>query len=89
MGVLGGLQLSSLFYSEKYYEITQGRNLNELKGTEKKEAQEYYANMTSASSRKRIAVSNTIFYGYMAADEASYKLRTSNLQGIANIMAQR
>ena len=76
-------------FSEKYYKITQGRNLNELKGTEKNEAQEYYANMTSASASKRRAVSNTIFYGYMAAAEASYKLGISNLQGIAKIMAQR
>lgn len=74
--------------SKKYEEITQGCKINELEGTKKKEAQEYYANMTSASASKRRAVSNTIFYGYMAAEEASYKNGISNLQGIANIMAQ-
>ena len=75
--------------SKKYEEITQGCKINELEGTKKKEAQEYYANMTSASASKRRAVSNTIFYGYMAAAEASYKLGISNLQGIAKIMAHR
>lgn len=76
-------------FSEKYYEITQGRNLNELKGTEKKEAQEYYAKKTSASADKRIADSNIRFYGYMTASETSYKNGIINLKGIANIMAQR
>ena len=75
-------------FSKKYEEITQGCKINELEGTKKKEAKEYYANMTSASASKRIAVSNTIFYGYMAAGEALYKQGISNLQGIANIMAQ-
>lgn len=75
-------------FSKKYEEITQGCKINELEGTKKKEAQEYYANMTSASASKRRAISNTIFYGYMAADEASYMHGISNLQGIANIMAQ-
>ena len=75
-------------FSKKYEEITQGCKINELEGSKKKEAKEYYASMTSASASKRRAVSNTIFYGYMAAAEASYKLGISNLQGIANIMAQ-
>ena len=74
--------------SKKYEEITQGCKINELEGTKKKEAQEYYANMTSASASKRRAVSDSIFYGYMAAGEALYKQGISNLQGIANIMAQ-
>ena len=74
--------------SKKYEEITQGCKINELEGTKKKEAQEYYANMTSASASKRRAISNTIFYGYMAAGEASNENGISNLIGIANIMAQ-
>lgn len=75
-------------FSKKYEEITQGCKINELEGSKKKEAKEYYASMTSASASKRRAVSNTIFYGYMAADEASYMHGISNLQGIANHMAQ-
>lgn len=75
-------------FSKKYEEITQGCKINELEGSKKKEAKEYYASMTSASASKRRAVSDTIFYGYMAADEAFYKNGISNLQGIANIMAQ-
>lgn len=75
-------------FSKKYEEITQGCKINELEGSKKKEAQEYYANMTSASASKRRAVSDSIFYGRMAVDEALYKQGISNLQGIANIMAQ-
>ena len=75
-------------FSKKYEEITQGCKINELEGTKKKEAKEYYANMTSASASKRRAVSDTIFYGYMAAGEASNENGISNLIGIANIMAQ-
>ena len=75
-------------FSKKYEEITQGCKINELEGTKKKEAKQYYANMTSASASKRRAVSDSIFYGYMAAGEALYKQGISNLQGIANIMAQ-
>lgn len=74
--------------SKKYEEITQGCKINELEGTKKKEAQEYYANMTSASSSKRRAVSDSIFYGYMAADEAFYMQDIGNLQKVANHMAQ-
>ena len=74
--------------SKKYEEITQGCKINELEGTKKKEAQEYYANMTSASASKRRAVSDSIFYGYMAAGEAFYMQDIGNLQGIANHMAQ-
>ena len=74
--------------SKKYEEITQGCKINELEGSKKKEAKEYYANMTSASASKRRAVSDSIFYGRMAVDEAFYMHDISNLQGIANHMAQ-
>lgn len=74
--------------SKKYEEITQGCKINELEGTKKKEAKEYYASMTSASASKRRAVSDSIFYGRMAVDEAFYMQDISNLQGIANTMAQ-
>ena len=74
--------------SKKYEEITQGCKINELEGSKKKEAKEYYANMTSASASKRRAVSDSIFYGRMAVDEAFYMQDISNLQGIANTMAQ-
>ena len=74
--------------SKKYEEITQGCKINELEGAKKKEAKQYYANMTSASASKRRAVSDSIFYGYMAAGEALYKQGISNLQEVANHMAQ-
>lgn len=74
--------------SKKYEEITQGCKINELEGTKKKEAKEYYASMTSASASKRRAVSDSIFYGYMAAGEAFYMQDIGNLQEVANHMAQ-
>ena len=75
-------------FSKKYEEITQGCKINELEGTKKKEAKEYYASMTSASSSKRRAVSDSIFYDYMAAGEAFYMQDIGNLQEVANHMAQ-
>lgn len=74
--------------SKKYNEITQGRSLNELEGTKKEEAKQYYSDMRSAKSTQIRSVSDSIFYGRMAVDETFYMQDISNLQGIANHMAQ-
>lgn len=74
--------------SKKYNEITQGRNINELEGAKKEEAKQYYSDMRSAKSTQIRSVSDSIFYGRMAVDETFYMQDISNLQGIANHMAQ-
>lgn len=74
--------------SKKYYEITQGRNLNELEGTKKEEAKQYYSDMRSAKSTQIRSASDSNFYGRMTVDETFYMQDISNLQGVANHMAQ-
>ena len=74
--------------SKKYNEITQGLKFAELKGTQKEEAKQYRYEMADAGTKKRRAVSDSIFYGRLAADEAYNMQDYTNLQALANKMSQ-
>lgn len=74
--------------SKKYNEVTQGMKYSELEGLQRKEAQEYRYQMTDADAQKRRAVSDSIFYGRLATDEAYNIQDYTYLQTIANKMSQ-
>ena len=74
--------------SQKYAEVTQGLSFSELTGSKKKEAQQYMTEMSAAGSQKRRAVSDSIFYGRLAVDEAFAMQDYSNLQAVAFKMSQ-
>lgn len=74
--------------SQKYAEVTQGLSFSELTGSKKKEAQQYMTEMSAAGSQKRRAVSDSIFYGRLAVDEAFAMQDYSNLQAVAFKISQ-
>ena len=74
--------------SRKYAEITQGLSFSELAGSKKEEAQQYMVEMSTAGSQKRRAVSDSIFYGRLAADEAFAMQDYTNMQAVAYKMSQ-
>ena len=53
--------------SKKYNEVTQGLNFSELEGSQREEAKQYRADMSTAGAQKRRAVSDSIFYGILYA----------------------
>lgn len=67
----------------KYEEVTQGLNFSELEGSQREEAKQYRADMSSAGTQKRRAVSDSIFYGRLAADETYCMQDYTNLQSLA------
>ena len=74
--------------SKKYNEVTQGLNFSELEGSQRKEAKQYRYEMADAGAQKRRAVSDSIFYGRLAADEAYNMQDYTNLQALAYKMSQ-
>lgn len=74
--------------SKKYNEVTQGLNFSELEGSQREEAKQYRYEMADAGAQKRRAVSDSIFYGRLAADEAYNMQDYSNLQALAYKISQ-
>ncbi len=74
--------------TKKYNEVTQGLSFSELQGSQKEEAKQYKAEISSASSQKRRAVSDSIFYGRLAVNETYTLQDINNLQAIASKMSQ-
>ena len=72
--------------SKKYNEVTQGLNFSELEGSQREEAKQYRADMSTAGAQKRRAVSDSIFYGRLAVDEAYCMQDYTNLQSLASHM---
>ena len=72
--------------SKKYNEVTQGLNFSELEGSQREEAKQYRADMSTAGTQKRRAVSDSIFYGRLAVDEPSCMPDSTNLQSLASHM---
>ena len=72
--------------SKKYNEVRQGLNFSELEGSQREEAKQYRADISTAGKQKRRGDSHSIFYGRLAVDETFCMQDYTNLQSLASHM---